>query len=161
MKSYNDDYINMLQVTQASLQQAHETAWAIHWLMRGSRFLTDHPLIDGMLEELFEETDWIAERIIQVGGMPLTSLNQVISNTNINDVPSVYSDDTNNSVKQLVDIFETLDDTYNKLHSEASDAGDVVTTSQVEQYLGYIEKTVWMLNAEIGLSAVGDSNGQK
>jgi len=71
MKSYGDEYINMLQVTQANLQQAHETAWAIHWLMRGSRFLTDHPLIDGMLEELFEETDWIAERIIQVGGMPL------------------------------------------------------------------------------------------
>ena len=159
MKSYSNEYINMLQVTQANLQQAHETAWAIHWLMRGSRFLTDHPLIDGMLEELFEETDWIAERIIQVGGMPLASLNQVIQNTAINDVPSVYSDDTNNSVKQLVDVFESLDDTYNNLHSGASDAGDVVTTSQVEQYLGYIEKTIWMLNAELSKPAVGDSNG--
>lgn len=159
MKSYSNEYINMLQVTQANLQQAHETAWAIHWLMRGSRFLTDHPLIDGMLEELFEETDWIAERIIQVGGMPLTSLNQVIQNTTINDVPSVYNDDTNDSVKQLVDIFEALDDTYNNLHSGASDAGDVVTTSQVEQYLGYVEKTIWMLNSELNKPAVGGSNG--
>lgn len=159
MKSYNDDYINMLQVTQANLQQAHETAWAIHWLMRGSRFLTDHPLIDGMLEELFEETDWIAERIIQVGGMPLTSLNQVISNTTSNDVPSVYNDDTNDSIKQLVDVFESLDETYNVLHTSASENEDVVTTSQVEQYLGYVEKTIWMLNAELCLSATGGSNG--
>lgn len=159
MKSYNDDYINMLQVTQANLQQAHETAWAIHWLMRGSRFLTDHPLIDGMLEELFEETDWIAERIIQVGGMPLTSLNQVISNTTSNDVPSVYNDDTNDSIKQLVEIFESLDETYNVLHTSASENEDVVTTSQVEQYLGYVEKTIWMLNAELGKPAVGGSNG--
>lgn len=159
MKSYNNEYINMLQATQANLQQAHETAWAIHWLMRGSRFLTDHPLIDDMLEELFEETDWIAERIIQVGGMPLTSLNQVIHNTTMNDVPSAYNDDTNDSIKQLVEIFESLDETYNALHTSASENGDVVTTSQVEQYLGYVEKTIWMLNAELGLSATGNNNG--
>lgn len=159
MKNYSSAYINTLQATQANLQQAYETAWAIHWLMRGKRFLTDHPLIDGMLEELFEETDWIAERTIQVGGMPLTSLNQVIQNTTINDVPSVYNDDTNNSIKQLVEIFESLDDTYNTLHNSASENKDVVTTSQVEQYLGYVEKTIWMLNAEIGLSATGNNNG--
>lgn len=159
MKSYSNEYINMLQVTQANLQQAHETAWAIHWLMRGSRFLTDHPLIDGMLEELFEETDWIAERIIQVGGMPLTSLNQVIQNTTINDVPSVYNDDTNDSIKQLVEIFESLDETYNALHTSASENEDVVTTSQVEQYLGYVEKTIWMLKAELDKPATGGSNG--
>lgn len=159
MKSYSNEYINMLQVTQANLQQAHETAWAIHWLMRGSRFLTDHPLIDGMLEELFEETDWIAERIIQVGGMPLASLNQVIQKTTMNDVPSVYNDDTNDSIKQLVDVFESLDETYNVLHTSASENEDVVTTSQVEQYLGYIEKTIWMLNAELDKPATGGSNG--
>lgn len=159
MKSYNNEYINTLQATQANLQQAHETAWAIHWLMRGSRFLTDHPLIDDMLEELFEETDWIAERIIQVGGMPLTSLNQVIQNTTINDVPSVYNDDTNDSIKQLVEIFESLDETYNALHTSASENKDVVTTSQVEQYLGYVEKTIWMLNAELNKQATGDNNG--
>jgi len=91
--------------------------------------------------------------------MPLTSLNQVIQKTTMNDVPSVYNDDTNDSVKQLVDIFEALDDTYNNLHSGASDAGDVVTTSQVEQYLGYVEKTIWMLNSELNKPAVGGSNG--
>ena len=127
--------------------------------MRGKRFLTDHPLINGMLEELFEETDWIAERVIQVGGMPMTSLNQVIQNTTINDVPSVYNDDTNGSIKQLVEIFESLDETYNALHTSASENKDVVTTSQVEQYLGYVEKTIWMLNAELGLSAGNNNNG--
>lgn len=159
MKSYNNEYINTLQATQANLQQAHETAWAIHWLMRGKRFLTDHPLIDGMLKELFEETDWIAERIIQVGGMPLASLNQVIQKTTMNDVPSVYNDDTNDSIKQLVEIFESLDETYNVLHTSASENKDVVTTSQVEQYLGYVEKTIWMLNAELDKQATGDNNG--
>lgn len=159
MKAYSKDYINDLMVTQANLQQAYEESWAIHWLMRGDRFLTDHPLIDDILDELFEEIDWIAERTIQVGGMPLTNLNQVIQKSSIDDVPAVYNDDTNNSISQLVSIFESLDESYNTLHASASDNGDVVVTSQVEQYLGYIEKTIWMLNAELNKPATGDNNG--
>ena len=159
MKKYNDSYVNMLNKVQADLHQAHEEAWAIHWLMRGKRFLTNHPMIDDILEELNEQIDWIAERSIQVGGMPLTSFNQVLMETSIKDVPAVYNQDMQDSIRELVSIFEALDTSYNSLHESAESNHDVVTTSQVEQYLDYVEKQIWFLNAELGqpaCSADGD-----
>lgn len=153
MKKYNDSYVDMLNNVQANLHQAHEEAWAIHWLMRGKRFLTNHPMIDDILDELNEQIDWIAERSIQVGGMPLTSFNQVLMETSIEDVPAVYNSDMQDSIRELLSIFEVLDTSYNSLHESAKSNNDVVTTSQVEQYLGYVEKQIWFLNAELGQSA--------
>lgn len=158
MNKYSDNYLNTLNKVQANLHQAHEDSWAIHWLMRGKRFLTNHPMIDDILEELNEQIDWIAERTIQAGGMPLTSFNQVLIATSIDDIPSVYNSNMQDSISELVNVFEKLDDSYNELHKSAEAENDVVTTSQVEQYLGYVEKQIWFLNAELGQSATSEGD---
>ena len=48
MEASSEEIKGMIKL-QAQLQQAHQVMWALHWNMKGKRFLSDHPWLDGVL----------------------------------------------------------------------------------------------------------------
>ena len=134
-----------LRRLQANLQQAHQNVWAYHWSMKGVGFLANHPFLDDPLEEIDEMVDWVAERLVQVGGVPVNSYDEVLTLANMGSVTSqMYS---------MEDALKGIENSLNSLDSAMLDARqnlddvDTATSSQLDSYIGTIEKYLWMIQS--------------
>ena len=146
MKASNEE-IKVMVKLQAQLQQAHQVMWALHWNMKGERFLSDHPWLDDPLEEVDEMVDWVAERIVQLGGLPLTSYEDIVRlSITRSAVPQVYSVDS-----AMSGVLQALNDTDDVMLNTRKnlDEVDTPTGSKLDDYLGTLEKYIWMVGSEI------------
>jgi starvation-inducible DNA-binding protein len=118
MKASSNE-IKGLKQLQAELQQAHQIIWGLHWSMFGKGFLANHPFLDDPLEEIDEMVDWVAERIVQLGDIPIDSYEEVLKLATRKGLDSV----------------------------------DTATSSQIDAYIGTVEKYLWMISAEASLES--------
>lgn len=132
---------------QAQLQQAHQVMWALHWNMKGKRFLSDHPWLDEPLEEIDEMVDWVAERIIQLGGFPLTAYEDVVR---LSKTRSVISQDysVDSAMTGILQVLKATDEVMLNTR-KGLDAIDTPTGSKLDDYLGTLEKYIWMVESEL------------
>jgi starvation-inducible DNA-binding protein len=146
MKASNEEIKGMIKL-QAQLQQAHQVIWALHWNMKGERFLSDHPWLDDPLEEVDEMVDWVAERIVQLGGLPLTSYEDIVRlSVTRSAVSQDYSVDS-----AMSGVLQALNDTDDVMLNTRKnlDEADTPTGSKLDDYLGTLEKYIWMVGSEI------------
>lgn len=141
--------IQGLKQLQAELQQAHQIIWGLHWSMFGKGFLANHPFLDNPLEEIDEMVDWIAERIVQLGDIPLNSYEEVLklaTSKSIESRPYAMRNAINGIKVVLSELDKALYDARKGL-----DSIDTATSSQIDAYIGTIEKYLWMISSEASL----------
>lgn len=86
-----------------------------HWYMRGSQFLKLHPM-----DELDDQIDVLAERLITIDGSPIATLREVVQ---LNKIPGEKGswDFTNTQrLEKIISGYRYLD----KLYEEALEASD-------------------------------------
>jgi starvation-inducible DNA-binding protein len=92
--------------------------------------------------------DIIAERIKQLDGFPLSSLNGYSNTAGIKEVESKnYSG--NEAVNNIISDFKFIHRMGSDIASYAASVGDGVTEGLIGEYLKYLEKQLWMLEAII------------
>ena len=69
----------------ADISQLETNIQQTHWYMRGSEFFRLHPQMDEYNEELGEQLDEIAERLIALGGSPYATTHEFIDHTGLPD----------------------------------------------------------------------------
>ena len=69
----------------ADLTQAHMVVHQHHWYMLGRGFLKLHPYLDDVMDELAEQQDGVAERLIEINGSPISTYEEVLEETNVPD----------------------------------------------------------------------------
>jgi len=115
-----------------------------HWHMSGSHFRDYHLLLDDQGGEIFAMTDQIAERARKVGGSTLRSVGHITRVQRILDNDAEY-------VTPLDMIAELRDDNAQLLrsmrvtHSLCDEAGDLATSSLLENWIDETEKRTWFL----------------
>lgn len=149
-----DAEINSLKVLQAELQQVHQIIWGLHWNMYGKSFLSVHPFLDTPLEEIDEMVDWVAERIVQVGGLPVTAYEDVVSIAPSKSIDS-RAYEVGNAIGGIRLALNELDGTLYKTRA-ALDKFDTATASQLDAYIGTIEKYLWMVSSEGALEGANN-----
>ena len=136
----------VLNQVVADLYTAHIALHQVHWYMRGAGFMVWHPKMDEYMETL----DEVSERLITLGGKPYSTLTEFIQHSKIEEKAGEFSKNVEESLARVIEIFRYLTNVYQEALDVTDEEGDDVTNDIFVGAKADLEKTIWMLTAEIG-----------
>jgi starvation-inducible DNA-binding protein len=115
-----------------------------HWHMSGPHFRDYHLLLDEQSDQIFAMTDDLAERVRKIGGTTLRSIGHIARLQRVIDNDAEY-------VTPLDMLAELRDDNKDMVarmreaHDVCDEAGDVASTSLLENWIDETERRTWFL----------------
>ena len=120
----------------------------LHWNLHGPQFKPVHELTEGYYDELAEDYDLFAERLVQLGERPPITLASSIKTAGQSELERDSFTD-----KEVLSIvrqdFLTLLEEYRETRDLAAEAGDSTTEDIFVGIVARLEKEVWMLEATL------------
>ena len=112
--------------------------------MSGRHFRDYHLLLDEHGDQLFSMTDDIAERVRKIGGTTLRSIGQIVRIRRIadNDADYVTPEDM---LSELWEDNKALVQSMRSAHDLCDAAGDVASTSVLENWTDETQRRAWFL----------------
>jgi len=138
-----------LAKTKEVLNQAVADLYVVHWYMRGRGFLVWHPKMDEYMDSLDGYLDEISERLITLGGSPFSTLTEFLQHSEIEEEAGEYRN-VEESLERVLDVYRYLITLFQKALDVTDEEGDDVTNDIFVGAKAELEKTVWMLAAELG-----------
>ena len=129
----------------ANFQVYYQNLRGLHWNIKGKSFFELHVKFEEFYTDSQEKIDFIAERILTLGGAPLHTFNDY---TNLAKVPvgkNISRDEE--AVKLVVNSLAELLKIERSILEESDDASDEGTNAMMSDFIAEQEKTIWMLNA--------------
>ena len=139
----------VLNQAVADLYVAHVALHQVHWYMRGHGFLVWHPKMDEYMEALDGYLDEISERLITLGGRPFSTLTEFLQHSKIEEEVGEFRD-VEESLERVLAIYRYLITLFQEALDVTDKEGDDVTNDIFVGAKADLEKTVWMLAAELG-----------
>jgi starvation-inducible DNA-binding protein len=115
-----------------------------HWHMSGPHFRDYHLLLDEQGEQIFAITDDIAERVRKIGGITVRSIGQISRLQRIKDNDAEYVDPLD-MLSELREDNKALVLSMRAAHDLCDEAGDVATTSLIENWIDEAQRRSWFL----------------
>lgn len=146
-------YLNNLVATQGlfyiKLHQAH-------WYIKGAGFFELHVKLEEYYDELTEHMDALAERLLQLGGEPYSTLKEFIEHSSISEAPGDKHLPRNEMIESVVTDFEKLREDVSRGIELFDEAGDDVTVDILTEQKTFVDEVIWMLWAYLGKNALGE-----
>ena len=131
----------------ASIDLALATKQA-HWNLKGPHFIAIHEMLDGFRGELDTQVDTIAERVTQLGGTALGSLQAVGKSTKLKPYPTdIYA--VHDHLRALIERYGDVANMVRKAIDDSDDAGDPTTADIFTQASRALDKSLWFLEAHV------------
>ncbi|WP_268912234.1 Dps family protein [Lentilactobacillus sp. SPB1-3] len=141
----------------ADISQLMTNVQQTHWYMRGENFFRLHPLMDDYKDQLGDQLDEVAERLIALNGSPISTTHEFIENTGLPDEKVEFNQLTlHEYMQRLSDQFKYLRDQYQKGIEVTDDEKDFPTQDMLNGFKSDIDKNIWMLNAYLGKAPFDD-----
>jgi starvation-inducible DNA-binding protein len=119
-----------------------------HWNLKGPQFIAVHEMMDGLRSELDGHVDTIAERVAQLGGTALGSLQAVAAGTTLKPYPTdIYA--IRDHLGALIERYAVAANMVRKAIDEADDAGDATTADIFTAESRSLDKALWFLEAHV------------
>jgi starvation-inducible DNA-binding protein len=115
-----------------------------HWHMSGPHFRDYHLLLDEHGDQLFAMTDDIAERVRKIGGTTLRSIGHIDRLKRISDNDADYIT-PKDMLSELWEDNKSLVLSMRSMHDLCDAAGDVATTSLLENWIDETQRRSWFL----------------
>ena len=119
-----------------------------HWNVKGPTFIAVHELLDDLRAILDEHTDTIAERVAQLDGVAMGTVQTVNEATSLAPYPT--------NIHKVADHLESLVERYaaagnaaRKAIASAADAGDADTADILTAYSRALDKALWFLKSHL------------
>jgi starvation-inducible DNA-binding protein len=119
-----------------------------HWNITGPYFFILHSKYEEYYKKGNEMIDVIAERIRQLDGLPITSLAIYESTAGIRASESKKYNGSE-AISNTISDFKYIHRIGSDIASYAESIGDRATGNIVGEYLTYLEKQLWMLEANL------------
>ena len=139
----------VLNQVVADLYTAHIALHQVHWYMRGRGFLVWHPKMDEYMDSLDGYLDEISERLITLGGKPYSTLTEFLQHSEIEEEEGEFRN-VEESLERVLAIYRYLIALFQNALDVTDEEGDDVTNDIFVGAKAELEKTVWMLAAELG-----------
>ena len=137
--------VEKLNKLLANYQVYYQNLRNFHWNVSGPNFFELHAKFEELYTAANESVDEVAERILTLGGRPLSSYGEYIENSNIQEAKEVH--DSKELVSITRDNINMLLDFEREALETASEQGDEGTVTLMSDYITAKEKVVWMLSA--------------
>lgn len=118
-----------------------------HWFITGNRFFVLHETFEEYYDEVTGNLDDVAERILQLGGEPVSTLKEFLELSIIEEAPYSKASETD-MVKSVIEDFKILDKKYQAGFDVFE--GDEVTVDILVGLQAAVQKHIWMLEAYLG-----------
>lgn len=118
-----------------------------HWYVEGPGFFTFHSKLEELYDATNELYDDVAERILQIGGNPVSNMKQYLELAVIEEASG--KEDAITMIKHVLNDYKVLRDEFLETLKLAQDASDEVTADMLIGALTAFEKNIWMLGATI------------
>jgi len=115
-----------------------------HWHMSGPHFRDYHLLLDEQGEQIFAVTDDIAERVRKIGGTTIRSIGHIARLQRIEDNDAEYVT-AKDMLSELYEDNKALVLSMKAAHDLTDEAGDVATTSLLENWIDEAQRRAWFL----------------
>jgi len=141
--------VELLNKNLANFQVLYVKLHNYHWNVKGMNFKPVHEMTEAYYNYFAEQYDEVAERIVQLGGKPLATLQDYIMHTSLKEeIKKTF--EVKYVLKSLLSDFEQLNKDFKEISKAASDSGDVPTANIVDDNVAWLEKQIWMIKASIG-----------
>lgn len=118
-----------------------------HWYMRGPEFFKLHPKMDDFLDDLNDQLDEIAERLIAIGGAPYSTTQEFIDHTGLTESPGDWHIPLPERMAHLVDGYRYLANEFQKAIEITDEEHDLPTQDIINGFKSDTDKKIWMLQA--------------
>lgn len=140
----------VLNQAVADLSQFSVVIHQTHWYMRGQGFLELHPKMDEFMDAIDGHLDVVAERLITIGGSPFSTLKEFAEHTKIKDEVGKFDVSMTSRLENLLTGYRYLCELCSDGIKATEDEQDHVSQDIFIGMKGDLEKTIWMLQAELG-----------
>jgi starvation-inducible DNA-binding protein len=137
--------VNALQQLLADFQVYYTNLRGFHWEITGHAFFALHAKFEELYDDVADKVDEIAERILQLGGVPVNKFSEYLKTAKVKEVSGVSCGA--DAIEHILETFSLLISEERALLKLASAASDEVTVALMSDYLKGQEKLVWMLTA--------------
>jgi len=134
-----------LNVLLADYHLYYQKLRNFHWNIVGNHFFNLHIKFEEMYDDAKLKVDEIAERILTLRFQPTSNFTDYLKMSNIKESSGNTKDVE--MVKILLEDHGKLLKQMSKVVEKADEAGDEGTIDMIGGFIGYIEKTSWMLDA--------------
>lgn len=114
-----------------------------HWYVKGPHFFTLHEKFEELYDEINELYDEFAERLLTIGGQPVSNLKGYLEITSLSEVETNL--DAKQMVKSVLDDFTLIATELNIGVELATDVSDEATADLLISTIASLEKHAWML----------------
>src|SRR5260221_6232096 len=119
-----------------------------HWNIKGPNFIALHEMIDGFRTELDGHVDTMAERVVQLGGTALGTVQAVAGTTKLTPYPTDIHK-TKDHLAALIDRYANVGNSVRAAIDETDTAGDADTAEPVTAFSRALHQAVWVLEAHL------------
>lgn len=116
-----------------------------HWYVKGPFFITLHEKFEELYDEAAEVVDELAERLLAIGGKPVSTLKEFMETSTLSESTEKLS--ATEMVKSLVEDYSHINTQLRALAGHADELDDTVTHDIAIGLTEKIEKHLWMLTA--------------
>ena len=141
----------MIALLNAGLADAIDLALITkqaHWNLKGPTFIAVHEFLDEVRDEVDEHVDIIAERVAQLDGVALGTIQTVSKATSLPPYPTDIRK-VEDHLKALVEHFGAVSKSARAAIDTADEAGDADTADIFTAYSRALDKNLWFLKSHL------------
>lgn len=142
------EVISHLNKSLASASDLYAQLKQAHWNVKGPEFIALHKLFDELAEEVEEQVDVIAERVIALGGTAMGTLQQAVNNTELNTYP-IDIFEAKDHLKHLIQNFAILGESARENMKRTEELEDMATNDIYVDLTRMLDKNLWFLEAHV------------
>tara|TARA_B100001094_G_C18191060_1_gene807279 strand:+ start:2378 stop:2854 length:477 start_codon:yes stop_codon:yes gene_type:complete len=134
-----------LNVLLASYQVLYINVRGYHWNIQGTHFFELHEKFEAIYNELLEQLDEIAERILTLGHTPDHNYSDYVKKSQVKEHKNANSHKV--CIEGLMNALDTILKHQREIIDDAQECSDDRTLDMLSGYMLTQEKLAWMLKA--------------